>query len=278
MCLPSDLDGASLRSRLLEGGSVVGDQVVETPKRHSSIKAGSWRRMSRLSRMVVTSGMTVLDARPDLDRDQLGLVWGAVVGEIVPTGSFLQRMFTEGPQFASPLAFQNSVYSAPASHLSIAMKLTGPSETLSAGGATAALALMRGIDMIADGVAPYVLVLCGEDLNPVTRKAYEYSGYTEPFGESAAALLLERSDVGATIDVQPGIDLSSPGPVFARAASLPTEPALEPLPATYAPESVLGLSFAMGLPAVIAASYGGGKVVQRDQTLAYTVRVGAPTC
>ncbi len=268
-----DRSPAAIRADLLGGVSRL-DAEKNALSRPPGVPSGTWRRMSRLARMAMALGAELLEPRPDLDRDQLAVVWGSAIGEVVPTARFLERLFTEGPDRASPLNFQNSVYNAPAGHLSIAMGLRGHSETVAAGGATGLMALLRGVDILTLGRAPAVLVIAGDDHNPVVAKAHALGSANDPIGEAVAAVLLEKSGDGVAVEVSYGVETAGMNPVFARQTQLPDEPRIRPVPGAVAPEQVLGLSMSMGLAMVVAASAGGGAVVDQEGDSALTARIG----
>ncbi len=260
---PARLEPAALRAALEERQPVATEP--ERLAKPPAFPAGQWRRMSRLARLAATAVVTITAGRDDLDR--MALVWGTSVGEIVPTAKFLTRLFEEGAARATPMAFQNSVYNAPAGHISIALGMRGPSETVSAGGATGVAALQRGMDLVAAG-APSALVVVADDRNPTTGRAWELTGGGRPPGELCAAVLLAP---GRGIQVRLGL---AGAPLFARAAALPNEGPLEPVPGAIAPERALGLNPCLGLAAVIAASAGGGTVLDCDGPSRFAVTVG----
>ena len=65
-------------------------------ERPESVTPGDWRRLSRLSRWAVAGAARVLEAAPELDREQLPLVWGTGLGELAQTEAFLTRLVEEG--------------------------------------------------------------------------------------------------------------------------------------------------------------------------------------
>lgn len=228
------------RASILSVGAAAGES------RPACVPASAWRRMSHLSRLVAMVAIDVLDRAP-VDRDALATVWATTYGEIVTTSRFLDRMFQEGPSFVSPLAFQTSVFGTPLAHLSIALGLTGPSETISAGGASSALAVMRGIDLLRIGAAPAVLVLAGDDLCDTVAHAAQLAGAPGPLGEAVAALLLQLGAEGPSIEVVAG--------------RVPIAPVLRDPPCP-----------AGGL-ALLASLAGGGSVVERDGASEWTIQV-----
>lgn len=227
--------------------------------RLAAVPAGTWRRMSRLSRMVAT-------AAAELASPEVPVVFGTAIGEIVPTTRFQGRLYTEGPERASPLAFQNSVYNAPAGHLSIALGLTALSETLAAGGATGLAALLRGMTLLRSH--PRVLVVAADDANEPFAEACRVNGLPAP-GEAAAALLLGREGSGPRLHLAPGLPEHA---TLTRRTRFPRERALADAPG--APiEACLGLCPSAGLAALAALRRRGGTVVDLDGTRALSARI-----
>jgi 3-oxoacyl-[acyl-carrier-protein] synthase II len=179
---------------LLAGG--LSFHLAPDPPRPDAVPVGTWRRMSRLARLaaVVTAPLVATRA----DRDDLALFWGTGVGEFSSTAGFLRTLFTKGPAGASPLAFQNSVHNAPAGHLSIALGLRGPSETLCAGPLTALRTLERALAYLVANDRP-ALVVVGDELGPDVQQGYTFAGGGAPVAEGAAALLLEPAGDGPAL-------------------------------------------------------------------------------
>jgi len=232
--------------------------ALELP-RLASIAAGSWRRMSRLSRMVAT-------VAHELASPEVPVVFGTAVGEIVPTARFQGRLYTEGPERASPLAFQNSVYNAPAGHLSIALGLTGLSETLAAGGATGLSALIRGMTLLR--THERVLVIAADDASDPVVDAHAVNDLPRP-GEAAAALLIGRSGQGPRITVSVGLPHEA---TLSRMTAFPREGALADAPGQPI-EACLGLCPSAGLVALAALRSTGGSVVDLDGTRALSASI-----
>ncbi len=247
------------------------------PTRPEGVPAGSWRRMSRLSRMALEISWDLVAARGGEDR--MGLIWGTHFGELDPTTVLLDRMSERGLAAASPMHFQNSVYNAPAGHLSISLGLKGHSETVAAGGATGLVALMRGLDLLELGVCPSVLVVAGDTLGPGLQRSWELLEAPGPVGESVTALLLERTGSGVPVQVLSGVPAVLPLPCHARQSALPLETPLTGIPRPEAPEESHGLTPCLDLAMVAQLAEGkGGSVVGQDHGMILTALVGAAAC
>jgi hypothetical protein len=253
----------------------LGDQNPD-PRKPKSFPAGPWRRMSRLARAVAVVCERLLDGGSEgpVPRD-IPVVWGSAVGELVPTGRFLDKLFESGS--ASPLAFQNSVYNAPSGHLSIALGLTGPSETIVAGPATGTAALERGLVLARKH--GHCLVVAGDDLSEPLREAHRMNGTEVLLGEAVGALLLHTGEQGPEIELVAGVAPVPGRPVLARQARFPGEPELTAIPGSFAPEESMGLSLSSGvavLAALVQADRIGGALVEQDLQRLQTARVIFP--
>lgn len=248
--VPGGVEGlaADLRSGVSRGTSVC------DPVRPGAIAAGRWRRMSRLARLAAVAVQDLVDRNSEVDWSSLPLVHGSAMGEVVPSSRFLDRMFLEGPDRASPLAFQNSVYNATGAHLSLVFGLKGPAETISAGMATGLMALSRAMEWLES--APAVLVVVGDDLNPTTLNAYANTSVAA--GECVVAALIER---GVGVSVRDGVH----GSGLCRGVALPYERRFVALEGIR-PEASVGLCCTSGLLAVLC----GLRAIDQDDGLAIT--------
>ncbi len=91
------------------------------------------RRVDHFSRMALLGAhMALADAdRLDIDRERLGVVVATGYGASRTTFSFLDSVINDGDACASPTHFSNSVHNAAAANVSMLLKATGPSLTVS---------------------------------------------------------------------------------------------------------------------------------------------------
>jgi 3-oxoacyl-[acyl-carrier-protein] synthase II len=91
------------------------------------------RRIDHFSRLALLGAFQAMaDAElSDFDPNRLGLVIGSGYGALTTTFKFLDSLINDGDTCASPTAFSNSVHNAAAAHISMQLKMTGPSLTLS---------------------------------------------------------------------------------------------------------------------------------------------------
>ena len=130
--------------------------VGEFPAREL-IASPHYRRMDRLSRMVVAaSRLAVDDARlaPDaLPGDRMGVVFGTALGDTEDSAVHLERVLTRGPAAASPMVFANLVMNAPAGYIAMEFGWTGVNFTVAQADATGEQAIALACDLLGDGSA-----------------------------------------------------------------------------------------------------------------------------
>jgi hypothetical protein len=202
--------------------------------------------MSRLARLAAVCAAPVLAPRPD--REGIALFWGTGIGEFSSTSGFLRTLFTKGPAGASPLLFQNAVHNAAVGHLSIALGLRGPAETICAGPLTALRTLERALVWVALRERP-ALVLVADDLGPEVQQGYVFADASPGMGEGAAALLLEPVGGGVPIEWR---DEPPRSDDWHRAGAYPLEPL--PIATSIAHDRRIGLFPACDLVAVAACA------------------------
>lgn len=234
--------------------------TVEDPARPASIPMGRWRRMSRFARLTALPVVELRERHPDLDWAGMPMVQGSAMGEVVPSSDFLDRLFTEGPDRASPTNFQNSVYNATGAHLSLVFGLKGPAETVSSGMATGLACLARGLEWL--DRFEHVLIVAGDDVNRTTSKALSATG---PAGDVVVAALLTR---GAQVQVRDGVHPAT----FARAVAMPYERDLQ-VQDGRRPEACVGITCANGLLALLAT---GDSVLDQDDAYGITASFATP--
>ncbi len=244
--VPGGWEGLAADLRAGRSRCVDGEGIASEPSCPPGFPAAQWRRMSRLSRGAAVCVAALVARNPDVDWAGVPSVWGTSLGEVGASSTFLDRLHAEGPERASPLVFQGSVYNAAAGRLSVALGLRGPSETIAAGQATALAALARGVAWLAR--AERVLVFVGDERVAALQTALGRLGIAP--GEGAVALLLGPGDA---LEVRDG--LGGPRPWIGRAARLPYESEAPP-PVDLVVEATLGFSAVGPLAALLALGQG----------------------
>lgn len=170
------------------------------------------RRIDHFSRMALLGAFqAVEDAdQPDLDRSRIGVVVCSGFGALATTFKFLDSVLEDGDAFASPTAFSNSVHNAAAAHISMQLKITGPSLTVSQFDQSLVSGLLSARQWLAEGRVDSVLLgvadeycsvlgYCWErffaDAERTQMNPFDFTRTTAIAGEGAAFFLLQPGSV-----------------------------------------------------------------------------------
>lgn len=148
--------------------------------------------------------------------ESTAIVFGTCNGPAAATERNLDAIVGEGMAAVEPLVFQESVFNAPASLVSIQYGIKGPVMVLPMGRIAGLLALKKGCDMLRLGTAEHVLVIAADELAGASYEATDKLGFISPndggreaarpfdpgvngaiFGEGAVAMLLELAPQAA---------------------------------------------------------------------------------
>jgi 3-oxoacyl-[acyl-carrier-protein] synthase II len=138
----------------------------------SLVPAAAARRMSPPSRMAVAAArLAVRDAglaEDDADAfAETAVVMATAFGPAFYTEKLLESIFTLGPESASPAIFTESVASAAASQVAIALRARGPSLTVTQREAGPLVAVGEGVRLLRTGRARRVVVGAVEEMTPL---------------------------------------------------------------------------------------------------------------
>jgi 3-oxoacyl-(acyl-carrier-protein) synthase len=160
------------------------------------------RRASALSHHLIEAVAQILESRPDINPVRVGLVGAFFIGCLVYSVRFYKGLTTDGRRFASPILFPETVVNTPLSHVVSELKIGGPvySQTgdtscWSAGLRTAAL-------WLANGLVEHVIVVGGEEFDPVFLDVMDSARWfrSRPetgVAEGAGAILLGKKSSNA---------------------------------------------------------------------------------
>lgn len=149
------------------------------------------RRASPISQFVVVAALEALGPKPDPDAwREVGVVCAVMGGSVAYSQRFYREVLTE-PRTASPLLFPETVYNAPASHLSAVLGSTARNYTLVGDqtGMLEALAVAAG--WIARGIVETCVVVAGEEIDWPTAEAGRLLA-PRVLAEGAGAVVLSR--------------------------------------------------------------------------------------
>ncbi|MFK5921320.1 MAG: beta-ketoacyl synthase N-terminal-like domain-containing protein [Verrucomicrobiota bacterium] len=155
------------------------------------------RRASAISRYVAAAGLEALgDTRATAVSQgelRLGIIVVFATGCVTYTRRFFEEML-EDPALASPILFPETVFNAPASHLSAILGSTGISYTLLADSAGFLSGLQLARDWLFTDQCDGCLVIGAEEIDWLISEAVHLFSREAILAEGAGALYLERSE------------------------------------------------------------------------------------
>src|SRR5262245_34967296 len=193
----------------------------------SPMKARRFDRGSQFA--IVACSQAIAEAGYDVGKDpeSIGIALGTGSAGAGALTEFLRVLLTESPEAAPPFHFPNTVANAPASQVSIELKLYGPNVTVTQKDPSAVNALLfaslavesgRARAMIAGGVDEWNSVYAlGFDRVSALSGEKRASGIVQ--GEGAFAVLLEEESSARARGARPLAALAGIG-----VAGVPTEP------------------------------------------------------
>src|SRR5437764_9340664 len=186
------------------------------------------RRASVISRFAAAAGLEALhNAGVKLNSqnaERTALIFAISNGGVIYTKRFYRDIVEAGAQSASPLLFPETVFNAPASHLSAILGLTGASYTLVGDGAVGVAALKMAEQLMETEPVDYCLVVGTEEIDWLLCDAYRRwrllraAPPIEPFGNQNRGMILSEG-AGAILLARKGgirVECVHPGGYFTR--------------------------------------------------------------
>jgi len=137
------------------------------------------------------------------------VVFGVSNGGVVYTRRFYEQIVKQGANAASPLLFPETVYNAPASHLSAALGIDGASYTVVGDNSAGLSALHLGAQLLALGECDRVVVVGCEEIDWIVCEAFhDWRLASTPLAEGAGAIVLERNGP-IFVETRPGVSFSN---------------------------------------------------------------------
>jgi 3-oxoacyl-[acyl-carrier-protein] synthase II len=163
------------------------------------------RRFDRGSQFAIVAALeAVREARYDISSgpEDVGIAMGTGSAGAGALTEFLRVLFEESPEAAPPFHFPNTVANAPASQVSIELKLFGPNVTITQKDPSALNALLYSTLALSSGRARAMIAGAVDEWNPIYALGFDRvgalrgekrrSGIVQ--GEGAFAALLETSE------------------------------------------------------------------------------------
>lgn len=169
------------------------------------------RRIDHFSKMTLYAAYLALEDAGllEADRSRIGVVVASGYGPLKTTFNFLDSYLDFGYSCSSPTHFSNSVHNAAAAHVSMQLKLTSPSLTVTQFEMSVASALLSAKQWLAEGRVDQVLFGAVDEYCEVLRycrrhffadgeqgplRPLELEAQTAMVGEGAVFIVLERAE------------------------------------------------------------------------------------
>ncbi len=185
-----------------------------TPSQY--MKPMAYRRLSRISRMAVCASIEAIqDSSIDMDsveKDRIAVILGTAYGSSTHVEDFYVSLLKDGPRGAQPFLFPETVPNAPASHIAIFHKITGPNTTFCHNDISAESAILYAKNLLEQDKADIVITGGADELSEMAYSSYNTLGVLNPvrstdnendylvpgkgiiLGEGAGILVMERAD------------------------------------------------------------------------------------
>jgi 3-oxoacyl-[acyl-carrier-protein] synthase II len=176
--------------------------------------ATEYRKMSRLSRLATAASIEALKdsgLNPEtMDRERIGIVLGTAFGSSSHLDEFYLSFLKDGPRGAQPFLFPETVQNAPASHVAIYHKISGPNVTFCQNELSAEYALAYASNLLDQDLVDVVLTGGAEEVSFTQFECFNALGALNPIkikkdgpirpvlrgghilGEGAGVLVMER--------------------------------------------------------------------------------------
>ncbi|MEW6605980.1 MAG: beta-ketoacyl-[acyl-carrier-protein] synthase family protein [bacterium] len=144
-------------------------------------------RFCRLPRIaqysIVAADLVMKDIQDAFDSTKIGIFLGTDHGAIEFTERFYSNLIEKGPERVNPLLFQETVFNAPASHISLKYKIKGPTIVITSGYVSGLLSVMQGVDYLQRGKLDLAIVGGIEELTKTVYEVEYHLGILSPQDE-----------------------------------------------------------------------------------------------
>ena len=188
------ISGAGDITATIQAVSEKGDCSGILPEKNfcSHLRSRSIRRFRRLSRMALSLAISAREDAGPPD-DPVSVLFCSGWGPLSETYSFLDRLKSSEESFSSPTAFVNSVHNAPAGHIAVHFRATGPNITTTGGDYSFEQSLMTAGLVLRKSHVPALVVGADEFHETLSRKFDRSVACGVPPADGGGALLVTRS-------------------------------------------------------------------------------------
>ena len=148
-----------------------------------------YRRLPRVSQYALAAALqAVSDAKLKINNAnsaKIGLFFGTCNGPSDSTEKIYSQLVDEGPKSVEPLLFQETVFNAPLSHISINLKITGPCIAIPVGIASGGYAIKMALDYLQAGIIDVAIIGAADEHAEIVHDAFESLNILSPGRETA---------------------------------------------------------------------------------------------
>jgi 3-oxoacyl-[acyl-carrier-protein] synthase II len=203
--------GVNAFRTVLQQGSVPENYRADVSGLTEFIPWRALRRIDHFSKMTLLGACLALKDADllEADRSRMGVVIASGYGALKTTFNFLDSYLDFGYSCSSPTHFSNSVHNAAAAHVSIQLKTTAPSLTVTQFEMSVASALLSAQQWLAEGRVDQVLFGAVDEVCDVLHycrnqffgegergplQPFDFEKQSAVAGEGAAFFILSRED------------------------------------------------------------------------------------
>lgn len=205
-----------VEERRTEGAPIRRTRAVPPPAGQAAwLRHARLRRSSPAARFAVSAALEALGASAAGPRT--GIVFVTLNGSV----NFSRRFYAEvieNPLLASPILFPETVFNAPASHLSSLLESTAPNYTLIGDSAQFISGMDIAAQWLAEGGVEQCLVVASEELDWLSSEALELMPGRRVASEGAAAVLMTTRGMERHGDRRIALDQITPAILMRRGA------------------------------------------------------------
>lgn len=207
----AEVEPSTVDVRVPSGGVRIPVYLADTTALEDYIPKRALRRVDHFSRLALLGACLALEdaGRLEGEMGRLGVIMTSGYGPARTTFAFLNSVIQDGDSLASPTHFSSSVHNAAAAYLSILLKATGPSLSVSQFEMSLVSGLLTARQWLAEGRAEAVLLGAVDEYCPVLGYCWQrffgnnpdggidpldFSAQTATPGEGAAFFFLTTAE------------------------------------------------------------------------------------
>ena len=145
-----------------------------------------------------------------------GVILGNAFGAVDGTAAFMRRLREKGARFASPADFPSLVPSSPAGHVSIYLRLAGPTLAVADLATSGECAVVQGYELVAAGEADRIAVVGVEEKSEIVDQVFRVVFGPDRRDAARGERPLRREGAGAIALAAEDVAIAAGLPIFAR--------------------------------------------------------------